>query len=122
LSVLVAARDFDAFVPRFQNSLREVLEEIGVPSAAIEKEVREMNQVAFARTKSRSVLGTLNDFFIHLRWALKDRPDLSPLDHALRLSQIPVGPHPNYRFPADEALKLMGGKLAIAKRAFPTSE
>jgi hypothetical protein len=107
LSVIVAAREFETFVPRFQNALQQVLEEIGIPAATIEKERKEMNDVAFAHTKNRSVLGTMNDFFFQLRWALKERPDFSPLDHALSLSRIPVGPYPHYRIPADETRAVM---------------
>ena len=119
LVVILAARNFDAFVPRFQSASREVLEEIGVGSSAIEKELAEMNDVGFARTKNRSVLGTINDFSHHLRWLAKDRPDFSLVDCALYLSQIPVGPYPDYKIPAHLTRQLFG---AAVVRPFPSRE
>lgn len=119
LVVILAARNFDTFVPRFHSTAREVLQEIGIRPSAIEKELAEMNDAAFARTKNRSVLGTINDFSHHLRWLAKDRPDFSLIDCALYLSQIPVGPYPDYKIPAQLTRQLFGAEVVTP---FPSRE
>jgi hypothetical protein len=91
LPVVVQGSPFAELVPRFQRQAVEVLRALGVSSEAVEREARAMRQAAFARTRSRSLLGTLNDYFRQLRWLL-GRPELTCLDLSLHLSRTPSGP------------------------------
>ena len=93
-------------VPRFQLAVVEVLKELGVAKVAIEKEQYSMRDVLFAGTRSRSVLGTMNDYFKSLRWALELKPHSTLCEYALDLSETPVGPL-DYMTPADLTRKLL---------------
>ena len=70
LPVLVPARQLESFEKRFRRSLRDLLREIGIPAKAIRRELAEMEELVYARTNSRSVLGTMNDYIGFLLGAL----------------------------------------------------
>jgi uncharacterized protein DUF6933 len=105
LSALVAGRDFGTLAPRFQLAVVEVLKGLGIPRMAIENEQQSMRDVAFASTRSRSVLATMNDYFKNLRWSLEVKPHFTLAEYALDLSETPVGPL-NYVTPGDLTRKL----------------
>lgn len=107
LGVLLEARDFSTLVSWFQTAVVKLLHQLGIPAKAVEEEERAMKEVVFARTKSRSVLGTINVFSEHLYWAFELRPGLSLQEYSLELSgTIILRPVPG--IPADSAKKLMG--------------
>ena len=61
LAAMLPAREFSTLARRIPEAIAEVLRDLGISQAAIARERREMQEVAFAKTASRSVLGTMND-------------------------------------------------------------
>ena len=92
LSVVVPAKDLPRLPVRLLQSVGELLDRLGIPDARIERELREMTMVRFAPTRSRSVLGTMNDFAWQVEaWFEAGRPTV-PLSHIeLRLASCPCG-------------------------------
>jgi hypothetical protein len=95
LPVLMPARDVKRLARNFPVALARVLLELDIDCAAIEREVAATREAVIAKTESRSLLGTLNDFMHMLQWQLPDDPGIDPLRAALELSHTPVRPlHP----------------------------
>jgi hypothetical protein len=92
LPVLVPGRDVKNLPRNFPPALAEVLRAIGVPAAAINREIGEMQHVVIAATNSRSHLGTLNDYSNMLWHSTQARPDSTNLDNAVWLADTPVRP------------------------------
>lgn len=88
LPVLVPARDPASLGARFAAAVGGVLAALGIPAHQIEEEQRQMAQLAFARTMSRQILGTMNDF----RRMLDAAPDQPLTKAALELAEAPCGP------------------------------
>ena len=63
----------------------------------------------FAKTASRSLLGTMNDYAIAITWALAEEPGLSLRGLSLRLTNTPVGPMKG-DCPADVAWRLLSDR------------
>lgn len=62
LAVIVPARDARQLPTALAGAVRDRLAAIGVSAGHIGEELRQMSEVVFARTDSRSVLGTMNDY------------------------------------------------------------
>jgi hypothetical protein len=92
LPVLMPGRDVKHLAAHFPAALSRVLEGLGVPEEIIARERAEAGEIVVARTASRSVLGTLNDFSHMLKWQRRDDPALDLTSEAVRLSYTPVGP------------------------------
>jgi hypothetical protein len=92
LPIVLSARDLGTLVPRFLRGLADVLQALGVEKRIIDLELAQMEPFAFAATRSRSVLGTMNDFTLDLRYMLPLEPTYSPLDWSLRCAYKPCGP------------------------------
>ena len=71
LPVFVEAKEFSTFSTRFRAAVRLVLECVGVSTNSIEKELREMLTIAIGTTKSRSVLGSLNELSFRARYSME---------------------------------------------------
>jgi hypothetical protein len=106
LAVLLHAREFPALDARFRAAVVEVLRLLGVAEDAIHREVEAMAEVAYAPTNSRSVLGTMNDYYRSLRMQFELRPERTLTDHALHLSKTPCGPL-DYDSPKNVAMSLL---------------
>jgi len=65
-----------------------MLTALGIPAHQVEEEQRQMAQIAFARTVSRQILGTMNDF----DRMLDPAPGQSLISAALELAEAPCGP------------------------------
>ena len=89
LPVIVPARKA-AFPGSLSNSLRAVLAGLGIPSDSIERESAEMARIEVGRTRSRQVLGVMNDFAIAAEIFLRDGVD--PIEVALKVAQTPSKP------------------------------
>jgi len=92
LPVLMPGRDVKHLASHFPAALSRVLAGLGVPAEVIARERAEAGEIVIAKTASRSVLGTLNDFSHMLRWQLWDDPAPDLTIEAVRLSDTPVGP------------------------------
>ena len=87
--VIVPARKA-AFPGSLSSSLRAVLAELGIPSDSIERESAEMARMQVDRTRSRQVLGVMNDFAIAAEIFLRAGAD--PIEVALKVAQTPSKP------------------------------
>ncbi len=103
LPVLVSARPGDLIVARFVEALGAELDRLGIATDVVSAELAGMAEVQLARTRSRQILGTMNDFDRMLDSYLT--PGNSLVDVALRLAEAPCGPIA-MRSPADVAVEL----------------
>jgi hypothetical protein len=77
-----------------------MLAAVDVPAEVIERERQQMSEIAFCRTRSRSLLGSLNDFSLMARMHFVTRRT-DPLDRIARdLAETPLilpfdGAHPS---------------------------
>ncbi len=72
----------------------------------IDAEIRQMIDVRYAATKSRSMLGTMNDYKFQIETLMAESLDVSGIEIALHLSVCPVGPL-QYRSPDQVTLDLL---------------
>jgi hypothetical protein len=86
LPVILPARKSE-FPGRFPHYLAEILDHIGVPSQAINREAAEVNEPVFAKTRNRSLLGSLNDFVFSASIFLQYGD--SPLEANIKLADMP---------------------------------
>lgn len=70
LPIVLSARDIGSFVPRFQREVFDVLKELGVSEEMAGMELDLMYPLSFGKTKSRVVLGSMNDFIRTLKYLL----------------------------------------------------
>lgn len=111
LTILVRGKDFPRFVLSFRERIAWRLRRMGVSERAITVELAAMENVKMARSNSRSVLASMNDFVRHLRWRVGDDFDISQLDELENmLSQIPMGAL-KYQYPVEAALAAVNSAL-----------
>ena len=93
---------------QLQVELEHLLVEIGADPGAIQSEVAEMEQVAFARTQDRRVLGTMTEFAFMIQYGRERRRDEGLRELSRWLSRTPCG---SLRggFPDQRAVELLGG-------------
>jgi len=107
IAVVIPGRRLANLQHSLPHALAILLARLGVPTDAIEREIAASQEVVFAVTDSRSLLGTLNDFATLAQLRLRDEPDTSLEDLSFWLSWIPVAPL-GHRRPADLARELFG--------------
>lgn len=105
LPVVVTAKGLDTLPVRLAAAVGEVLYRIGIPRESIENEIREMERFAYGPTRSKRILGSMNDFMFQLSWLLHDRSDMRLLEMSLHLAETPCGPI-GYKNPIDFTLAL----------------
>ena len=88
LPVLVPARDSAALGSRLTEGVGKMLTALGIPGPQIFEEQQHMAEIVFARTFSRQILGSMNDFDRMLDFG----PGESLTSAALRLAEAPCGP------------------------------
>ena len=77
---------------RFPAALKTVLQAMDVPAEFIAAEIESMNDVIYAKTSNRSVVGVMNEF-VFLADGYRDRNGLiDPLAVSRQLAQTPCGP------------------------------
>lgn len=92
LPVVIPVRESGHLNSVFPNAVCEMLAKVGVADADIADERSRMSEMRFARTRNRSLLGTLNDFsFMAQDLGRRARPD-SPADLMQFLAQTPILP------------------------------
>ncbi|MFN9449461.1 MAG: DUF6933 domain-containing protein [Rubrivivax sp.] len=112
LPVVVTAKDPRALPVRLTQAVEAMLAAIGVPQQLVRAEVREMSESCFAKTESRKLLGSLNDFMFHLRDGCASDTSLSLEERALQLANMPCGAI-EFAFPSEQALSLFKAEQAI---------
>jgi hypothetical protein len=90
LPVLVPAKDIAGLPTRLAIAVGDMLRAIGVPETEVIRELRQMVDWRIAKTASRQVLGSMNDF----AWMAEvdPRETMSLLDRALLLAESPCKP------------------------------
>lgn len=89
LTVLLPAPELrESLVLNLCDVTSMLLLEIGVDKERTAREVEAMQPAAYARTASRSVLGSMNDFAVAVGWHMQDR--LRPMEIMLRLADTPM--------------------------------
>ena len=109
LSVAIPIWESEHLLSMFRLRVGNLLGMIGIQSKEIENELRGYDQFQFSKTRSRSVLGSMNDFAFHyqiMAEEAKNRADLSLSNAEYRLSQMPCKPI-DYRFPSEVAKELL---------------
>ena len=92
LPVIVLARN-DSFPAEFGPALLKVLRALGIPDELVAQEVAAAGEVQIARTRSRQVLGTMNDFAFNAQVYLSHAHTHDPvLEACLKLAEMPSKP------------------------------
>ena len=90
LPVVVPAREARTLLPRFRVALAAMLIKLDVRPSVVEREMHAMDSVAVGKTRSRTVLGSMNDF---IRMSKVDPwPPSSLEEFSLELACAPCGP------------------------------
>lgn len=92
LPILMPANDAKKLPRNFPDALAEMLFALGIPAAAVEREVEASDDIVIAATNNRSVLGTMNDYSNMLKWTLPNRPNTPLIETSLWLADTPVRP------------------------------
>jgi hypothetical protein len=100
LPIIMPVREANRLRSSFPEAVCQMLAAVGVPAATIDRERLEMAEIAFGRTRSRSLLGSLNDFSMMARMHFITRRT-DPLERIARdLAETPLilpfaGAHPS---------------------------
>ena len=109
LSVVIPVSEADSLEPMFQLRVARLFGIIGIPVAVAEKEISQLSPIQYAKTASRIILGTMNDFAFQLQWMAEtaDGSDGLNLSKAeLDLSECPCGAM-GYQAPSDVAKSIL---------------
>jgi len=109
MRMLMAGRDLKHLADNFPDALVKILWGLGIPAAAIQRELEASREALIAKTNSRSHLGTLNDFADMLRWQLHGQEDLDLVQVAIGLARTPVRPLRPLGFPDKVTRQLLTG-------------
>ena len=92
LPVMMSLAPAATLAQRFPRALKEILQALNLPVEFIDAEIGGMNEVVYAKTANRSVVGMMNEFTF-LAEAFRDRGGLlDPLALSLKLAAVPCGP------------------------------
>jgi hypothetical protein len=111
LPIVLDAAELKRVSATLSERLGQVLATLGVDARAIAEERAAMTEVVFAPTRSRSLLGSLNDFVSMARVWMSRRHPIPLLELSLDLAEVPVGPL-KFARPCDETLELLGRQAA----------
>ncbi len=117
VTVAIPVWEFENIIPLFRDRVENLLMMIGIEQEIIDREISHLEPVQFARTASRSVLGSMNDIAWNYQIISEEAEfavHLSLSDAELKLSQMPSGVL-NYRFPSEVAIELITGTYASAR-------
>ena len=92
LPVVIPARDLSTLPLRFAEGLTAVLTTLQIPADIVAAELREMRDVTFSTTASRSVLGTINDYAIYIESAFHHDVGVALHTLSVKLADTPAGP------------------------------
>jgi hypothetical protein len=93
LPVIIPIRETKRLATVFSDAVCEVLTNVGVAAPDIIEERAQMSEIAFARTRNRSLLGTLNDFTRMAQFMDERRAEPESPEELVRfLAQTPILP------------------------------
>lgn len=92
LPVLIEAKDLkNSLAFRLRKAVGAVIANLDdIPPESVRAELDQMQDVVFAKTASRSVLGTINDYTFSIRDYLYDHPDGDTIKIAMWLVNTPI--------------------------------
>ena len=106
LPVVVPVKTLKTALDRHIASLHDLLQDLGVPPPIIRAELDEMEERRVAKTQSRSVLASMGDLALKVRWILAEAPGATPPEISNDLARIQSGP-PAMTYPAEVAIGLL---------------
>jgi hypothetical protein len=106
LAVFTPAKETRLLASHLLHHLSILLDRLKAKPEWIVAEISLMVDVRYAATKSRSVLGTMNDYRFQIEELLSISPVLSEIEIALHLCDCPAGPL-QYRTPEKVTLELL---------------
>lgn len=109
LTVAVPEWEAENLVPLFRLRVANLLGMIGISAKGVSREMKHLDNVQFARTASRRILGSLNDIAWNYQWLAEEaegEKGLSLSHVELNLSQMPQRPL-GYKSPVDVAKELL---------------
>jgi hypothetical protein len=107
LPVFASLAPASSLANRFPDDLAMTLRTHGVQESFIEDELLAMDDVAISKTSNRRVVGILNELATMATRMRAYHPDLTPLNLAIELAQVPLGNSGgNYLVP-EEALRTL---------------
>ena len=116
LPVLVTAKDIKSLPARLADAAKEMLRSIGVPKEDIDAECIEMNVSYFAKTSSRKILGSLNDFVFHFQHGVGSHSDQNLHERALRMARMPCSVL-DFSYPSEATVAAFATSKAIRAAA-----
>jgi len=106
LSLLMPARELDQLPGHLTRTLIEKLKRMEISETTIRQEVSKMDPLIYAKTASRSVLGSMNDFTDMVKFTHHVRPDWNLLDWMDYLGEVPCKPS-GYKYPSEIAKAML---------------
>lgn len=109
LSIAMPIWESDHLLLLFRLRVGNLLGMIGMPSKAIENELSHYAQIKFGKTRSRSVLGSMNDIAYQYQVIAEmgeNKADLSLSKAEYKMSQMPCKPI-DYRAPSEVVEELL---------------
>jgi hypothetical protein len=104
LPVVIQAKEIKDFPLRFHGELGKILEIIGIDQQKTDEEISEMQQIRFAKTKSKKVLGSQNDCIRLIPHILENAPCFNVSELAMTLGKMPFKSI-NYLYPYEMTVK-----------------
>jgi len=89
LPIVIEAAPIATLAPRLRMAVLDVMMGLGLPRVDIEREEAAMNEVVYATTASKQVLGVMNDFAFAVSFHVGDG---TLGDISLRLAKTPISP------------------------------
>jgi hypothetical protein len=109
LPVVLPARELSTLARRIPEAIADVLRDLEIDPEAIGRERQAMSKIAFDRTASRSVLGTMNEHVFHLGVTRDEQPTMT--EHALSMDlgrMLVTIPGHGYQHPGEFTARLLG--------------
>ena len=111
LPVFVEAKARSTFAERFRESVRSLLERVGIEMSFIEREVYNMLQFGLGATASRRVLGSLNELSFLARDAIERQSGVDLTALAVEIAETPCSMI-KYQSPKSMTLALLRDRSA----------
>ena len=111
VTVAVPVREVENLIPLFRVRVENLLLMIDVEQEVVDREISHLEPVQFARTASRSLLGSMNDIAWNYQYISEEAEYVARLslsDAELKLSLMPSGVL-EHRLPAEAAIELLAG-------------
>lgn len=106
LAVVTPTKETRLLANHLTRHLSVLLGSLNAKPEWIDAEIRQMTDVHYAAAKSRSVLGTMNDYKFQIEALVAEALEVSEIKIGLHLSVCPVGPL-QYRSPDKVTLDLL---------------